>query len=79
VLLGTAELGLGLSVIGAMLYGISQVEAGHLRSDFPQTPGEVAATASQGATYQPAGATLLGLGLAVMAASIAWLIFGAAS
>jgi hypothetical protein len=77
VLLGTAEVGLGLSVIGAVLYGISQVEAGHLRSDFPQTPGEVAATAAQGSTYQPAGATLLGIGLAVIAASIVWLIIGA--
>jgi hypothetical protein len=77
VLAGVGEVGLGLALIGAVLYGMSQADADMLRSSMAQTPGEIHATAAQGRAYQPAGAVLLSLGLAVAVGALAWIIFGA--
>jgi hypothetical protein len=77
VLLGVAELGLALAVMGSVFYGISQADAGLLSTDAMQSEGQVAATAAQGRVFQPAGATLLTLGLAVIAGALIWLIIGA--
>lgn len=77
LLLGVGELGLSMSILGAVLYGVSQADAAALRSSVPQTAGEVHAAAAQGRTYQPVGAVLIGVGLAVVVGALAWLIFGA--
>jgi hypothetical protein len=77
VLLGTAEIGLALAVMGAVFYGISQADAGLLSTDVMQSEGQVSATAAQGRVFQPAGATLLTLGIAVIAGALIWLIIGA--
>ena len=77
LLLGAAEVGLALAVMGAVFYGISQADAGLLSTDSMQSEGQVDATAAQGRVFQPAGATLLTIGLAVIAGALIWLILGA--
>ena len=54
-----------------------KADAATLGSDVVQSRGQVAALAAQGRVYQPAGAALLGLGLAVIASALLWLILGA--
>jgi hypothetical protein len=76
-LLGAAEIGLALAVMGSVFYGISQADAGLLSTDVMQSEGQVDATAAQGRVFQPAGATLLSIGLAVIAGALIWLIIGA--
>lgn len=65
VMLGVTGLGVGLTVVGAVLYSMSKSQEALLRSDTPQTPLEIQATASSGSTLQTAGGLLMGVGIPI--------------
>lgn len=68
--------GAAAAVTGAVLFGLSKSDASTLRTA-AQTPGfsgDLAAVARRGQTFEIAGLTLIGVGVAGIAASVLWLL-----
>lgn len=70
--------GAACSVLGAVLYGLSKVDAGTLKSTSVQSPMEVSATATRGATLQPLGIGFLSIGIPFLLGGLLWLVWNAA-
>jgi hypothetical protein len=76
VAIAGAAAGALLAATGAVLFGLSKVEAGRLRSTEPLSSDGVQAAVSRGSVLQPLGAVLFAVGVPLAIAGTIWALLG---